>query len=75
MKESPHPGKSWSKDGQSALIWSQLEFEPWSFDGSDRLLEILRWRLSFEWLLEFFLMKLLFGLALILLGWIVLSDE
>ena len=29
------------RDGESAQIWSQLQFEHWCFDGSDWLLENL----------------------------------
>ena len=47
-----------SRDGQSAPIWSQLQFDPWSFDGSNRLLEILRWSFSSPRVLELFEMEL-----------------
>ena len=31
------------RDGQSARIWSRIDLDPWSFDGSDRLLKFWRW--------------------------------
>ena len=55
------------RDGQSNKIWSQLQFDAWSFDGSDQLLEILRRSFISNWLLEIGDMELKLWLALILL--------
>ena len=40
------------RNGRLAPIWSQLQFEPCSIDGSNRLLEFLRGNFSSDWLLE-----------------------
>ena len=42
----------YTRDEQSAPIWSLLQFDPQSFNGSDWLLEILIWIFSFNGLLE-----------------------
>ena len=51
------------RDGQSAQIWSRLKFDPWSFDGTDRRLEILRWSISSDRFLNIREMVLYLGLA------------
>ena len=56
-----------------APIWSQLQFDSCSFDSSKRLLEILRWSFSSDWILKICEIELQLGLALVL--WNCLNFE